>query len=67
MRAHNLELTALVVASEWERGGKSPIDLAAVLGFINRNVALDLCPCDPAQWEDWLDAVEAVKGRQISN
>jgi hypothetical protein len=36
----------------WRRGGKAQIDLAVVLGFINRNTELNLCPGDPAQWED---------------
>ena len=49
-------LTAL-----WERGGKTPIDLAVVLGFINRNRKLNLPPGDIAQWDDWLAAVREVK------
>ena len=41
----------------WRRGGKGPIDLAVVLGFINRNRDLNLPPGDIAQWDDWLAAV----------
>jgi hypothetical protein len=45
----------------WQRGGKSPIDLAVVLGWLNRNVESNTPPLDIAQWDDWLDAVAAVK------
>jgi hypothetical protein len=45
----------------WERGAKSPRDIAVLLTDICRNAALNLGPGDPAQWDDWLDAVAAVK------
>jgi hypothetical protein len=48
----------------WKRGEKSSIDLAVVLGFINRNRELGLAPGDIAQWDDWLAAVrQAVAAR----
>ena len=45
----------------WKRGNKGPIDLAAVLGFINRNKELNLPPGDIAQWADWLAAIRKTK------
>jgi hypothetical protein len=48
----------------WRRGGKSPIDLAVVLGFIARNRELNLPPIDIAQWDDWLVAVRTVVGER---
>ena len=48
----------------WERGAKGPRDIAVLLGDINRNTFMDLQPGDPAQWNDWLDAVAKVKGER---
>lgn len=48
----------------WERGGKSPRDVAVLLTDISRNTELNLEPGDPAQWSDWLEAVAAVKGER---
>ena len=45
----------------WLRGDKSPMDIAVVLGFINRNTELNLAPCDIAQWDDWLAAIRIIK------
>jgi hypothetical protein len=45
----------------WERGGRGPRDIAVLLSDTNRNIWADLEPGDPAQWSDWLEAVEAVK------
>jgi hypothetical protein len=47
----------------WKRGGGASDDLAVLLGSINRNIWADLGPGDPAQWNDWMDAVEKVKSR----
>jgi hypothetical protein len=51
-------LTAL-----WERGERSNLDIRTVLSFISRDTWEDRSPADPAQWEDWLSAVAAVKQR----
>ena len=47
----------------WKRGGKSSKDIAVLLSNVNREVWADGRPFDPAQWSDWLKAVEEVKGR----
>lgn len=47
----------------WERGGRGPRDIATLLSDTSRNIWAALGPGDPAQWGDWLAAVEAVKNR----
>jgi hypothetical protein len=43
----------------WERGSRSSDDIAVLLGSMNG--IHDGRPLDPAQWSDWLDAVEKVE------
>jgi hypothetical protein len=47
-------------ASYWERGGRSSEDLAVLLGELSTVTFNGDAPADPAQWQDWLDAVGAV-------
>jgi hypothetical protein len=47
----------------WERGGKSSEDIANLLSNLNRSVWANGMPGDPAMWQDWRDAVEAVTAR----
>jgi hypothetical protein len=47
----------------WRRGGGKSDDLAVLLGSTNRSICADLGPGDPAQWNDWMNAVEKVKDR----
>ena len=51
----------LFLEAYWERGGRSSDDIAILLGMICRNKGADLPPIDIAQWDDWLQAVKAVK------
>lgn len=44
----------------WERGGRSSDDLAVLLGELSTDVFEGGRPADPAQWQDWLAAVNAV-------
>jgi hypothetical protein len=46
----------------WERGGKASDDIAVLLGSMQR--LRDGRPLDPAQWDDWRDAVERVVKRR---
>jgi hypothetical protein len=55
----------------WRRGGCESTDLANLLSWTNRGgfpsgkqlPHLEAAPLDIAQWEDWLDAIEATKPR----
>ncbi len=47
----------------WRRGLCSSDDLAVLLGSVSRNIWTDGGPGDPAQWNDWLKAVETVKSK----
>ena len=50
----------------WERGGRGPRDVAVLLSDTSRNIWADLGPGDPLpQWNDWLEAVEAVKAGRV--
>lgn len=44
----------------WERGGRQTGDLAGLLGDVSTGLWADDTPNDPAQWTDWLAAVESV-------
>ena len=44
-----------------KRYTRSPEDIAQLLGDIDCSVTLDGRPSDPAQWDDWLQAVKKVK------
>jgi len=47
----------------WERGLKSSDDLALLLSGIERDLRIrpDGGTLDPAQWDDWLDAIATVR------
>lgn len=47
----------------WKRGGKSGGDIAILLGDLDRRTWADGIPADPAQWNDWLSAIETVVKR----
>lgn len=50
------------LAEFWTRGGSaSTSDLVDILSWTDRDVAVDGCTNDPAQWDDWLAAVRAVQ------
>ena len=51
------------IEAYWERGLKASDDLRQLLGAINRDKKIlpDGGPGDPAQWQDWLAAVDRVK------
>lgn len=51
------EAVRVFIESYWERGGNSSDDIAILLGSLNRNREIDVTPLDPAQWQDWLNAV----------
>ena len=44
-----------------KRYPQMPVALAQLLGDIDCSVTLDGGPADPAQWGDWLQAVEKMK------
>jgi hypothetical protein len=46
----------------YERGGSQSEDIAALLSGISQTLWADGSTNDPAQWQDWLDAVRAAKG-----
>jgi hypothetical protein len=50
----------------WQRGGRSSDDIAAMLGTMNRTTFFSdrRQTADPAQWDDWVAAIEAVKRKQ---
>lgn len=45
----------------WRRGNGESDDIAVLLGNISRDTWASRRPLDIAQWEDWLDAIAAVK------
>ena len=46
----------------WERGGRTDDGIASLLGSMNFSEGESTVrPLDPAQWQDWLDAVKAVQ------
>jgi hypothetical protein len=46
----------------WKRGGSvEGTELAQLLSWTGREVWADAGTNDPAQWEDWLEAVRAVQ------
>ncbi len=50
------------LAAFWERGGSDPdSDVAELLRWTARDVEVDGGTNDPAQWNDWLLAVDAAK------
>lgn len=55
------------IAAYWERGGRASDDLAVLLSSVERNTTMfaDGGPIDPAQWFDWLEAIAAVKERDV--
>lgn len=44
-----------------KRGPRSHHDITHLLGDIDTSFTLDGAPADPAQWGDWLQAIENVK------
>jgi hypothetical protein len=48
----------------WERGGKTSDDLATLLSSLSRDVWASGIPGDPALWDDWRAAVDAVVGQR---
>jgi len=62
------------VEAFWRRGGCESKGLANLLSFTSREPwapgkqlpHLGGAPMDIAQWEDWLDAIEATKGDKPS-
>ena len=45
----------------YERGGCQSEDIATLLSGISQTVWADGSTNDPAQWQDWLNAVQAAK------
>jgi hypothetical protein len=50
------------VEAYWERGGKASDDIAVLLGSTQR--LRNGRPLDPAQWDNWRDAVASVVKRK---
>lgn len=50
----------IFIQAYWERGSKTSDDIANLLSDISRRPGLP--PIDIAQWNDWRDAVDKVKG-----
>ena len=44
----------------WERGNRTG-DLASVLSDISLETFADIKPADPAQWGDWLHAIDRTR------
>jgi len=44
----------------WERGARTD-DLASVLSDISLETFADAAPADPAQWSDWLQAIDRTR------
>lgn len=57
---------AMLVFLEREYRLTGSEDLAALLGSLSRNIWSDGSPNDPAAWNDWLSAVEAVRLKRES-
>ncbi|WP_116135741.1 hypothetical protein [Trinickia diaoshuihuensis] len=49
----------------YERGGAQSEDIAALLSGISQTLWADGSTNDPAQWRDWLEAVQAAKGKNM--
>ncbi len=64
LEAYDAMLAFLV--AYWERGGKSDNSLAGLLGGLSRDTWVGGSTADPAQWNDWLAAVEKVKSSSRS-
>ena len=45
-----------------KRYPQSPEAIVDLLGDIDCSLTLDGGPADPAQWKDWLQAIEKAKG-----
>jgi hypothetical protein len=45
----------------WERTGRHADDVAGLLGSLNRGLADDGRPADPAMAEDWAACVERIE------
>ncbi|WP_342149165.1 hypothetical protein [Methylorubrum sp. SB2] len=54
------EAMRVFLEAYWRRGDACSDDIAVLLGFLNRNREASILPLDPAQYEDWLDAVSVV-------
>lgn len=50
----------LFLEAYWMRGGKQSDDIAVLLGSMYRDAR---GPLDPAQWDDWRNAVERAVER----
>ncbi len=46
----------------WRRGGMHSDDIAILLGGLSRSIWTNGRPGDAAMWEDWMIAVNKVKG-----
>jgi hypothetical protein len=49
--------------AHWERGGRTSDDLAILLGELSTDLWADGMPGDPAQWQDWLNAIDRATGQ----
>ncbi|WP_200945629.1 hypothetical protein [Methylobacterium sp. Leaf456] len=57
------EAMRVFLEAYWNRGDAKSDDIAVLLGSLNRNREAGIGPLDPAQWEDWLDAVSSIAPR----
>lgn len=49
----------------WKRGGSDPdSELVDVLSWTGSDIWVGEGTNDPAQWQDWLDAVRAIKAQR---
>ena len=56
------EAMRFFLAEFWKRGGsQSGSDVADLLSWTARDLWEDGSTADPAQWDDWMAAVEAVR------
>ena len=46
----------------WERDGRGEGAYIRLLSFIDTSDPHH-CPADPAMWQDWLDAIDAIRKR----
>ena len=49
------------IEAYWERGLKSSDDIRLLLSAMDGSFSGDGRPSDPAQWDDWLEAVSKVE------
>ena len=47
------------ITAYWERGGRTD-EIGSMLGDVQYGISGPTEPADPAQWQDWLDAVARV-------